>query len=303
MSRANEDAAATSQLVTLWQKIRHAVRIPEGQSLVWWMIGLERGLLRQIIAFAAFLVTFRFLFAWTWSMSLAMILSMFLHECGHAFIFARAGIRHLILFLYPLGAVAAPIDKAEDERSDQLHWNTISWLLQAGPAVNVALMLVFLGAQPLIADAFPPSDASRLLAQFARDMVYVNGLLAIMNLVPLWTLDAGQLFKIIYSSLEEREDNWLTAILVGGSVILLLALIGIPGALDWPVLLVNAITRFGWLVFLIFFALGVLNKQGRDDPLHAFSTQAMNNWQVIVQLVVYIVLVGLTLQVFAGPLG
>lgn len=276
--------ATTQKPESLWGRIRHAL---DGQSLVWRLIALQRGLPRQIIAAIAFLLVFRFLFNWSWSMTVAMLLSMFLHECGHAYMFWRAGIRFIILFLFPLGAVAAPIDKEENARSDQLHWNTISWLLQAGPAVNVALMLLALMLQPVLADP--------AAAQFARDMVYVNGLLASMNLVPLWTLDAGQLFKVIYSSLEEHEDNWLTGLLLSGSVLLLLLIIGIPGLISWAAVLANTLLRFGWVIFLVMFALGVLNKQGRDDPLHAYSKQAMNKRQVFVQVAIYLLLTGATL--------
>jgi Zn-dependent protease len=271
------------------------LRPPEGQSLVWWLIEMQRGLPRQILAFAGFMLLFHFVFRWTWSMTLAMLVSMFLHECGHALVFRLARIRHIILFLFPLGAVAAPVDKAEDARSDLLHWNTISWLLQAGPGVNVALMLVFLALRPAFADA--------TLAAFARDMVYVNGLLASMNLVPVWTLDAGQLFKVLYNSLEEHEDNWVTGLLLGGAGVLLLVILRIPGVVSWAVILANTIVHFGWLAFVIVFAVGVLNKQGRDNPLHAYSKQAMNNRQVAMHLALYLLMTGLTLWVFAGPLG
>lgn len=265
----------------------------EGQSLVWRLINLQRPWYIQVLAFIAFVLSFRFIFNWTWSLTLAMIISMFLHECGHAFVFWLAKIRFLILYLFPLGAVAAPVDKAEDARSDQLHWWTIAWLLQAGPAVNVALMLVFTFLQPaLTGDIFT----------FARDMVYVNGLLAAMNLIPVWTLDAGQLFRVIYSSLEEHEDNWLTGFMLS-TVFLVLVAIGIgSGLISWEVILANTLIHFGWVVFLLIFALAILNKQGRDDPLHAFSTQAMNNTQVLIQVAFYVVLVGITLWLFAGPL-
>jgi Zn-dependent protease len=271
------------------------LRPPEGQSFVWWMIDIQRGTLKQVAAFVLFLLTFRYLFQWSWSLSVAMLLSMFLHECGHAAVFWLAKIRFIILYLFPLGAVAAPVSKEEDARSDLLHWNTIGWLLQAGPAVNVALILLFLVLQRVFQDA--------TLVQFSHDMVYVNGLLGAMNLVPVWTLDAGQLFKVIYNSLEEHEDNWLTGVLLGGTGVLLLVVLRIPGMMTWAAVLVNTITRFGWIVFLVIFTIGILNQQGRDNPLHARSHQAMNNRQVMMQLLVYGVQVAVTLWVFAGPLA
>jgi Zn-dependent protease len=269
------------------------IKPAEGQSLVWRLIALQRPWPIQILAFVAFVLMFRFLFNWSWSLALAMILSMFLHECGHAFVFWLAKIRFLILFLFPLGAVAAPIDKAEDARSDELHWWTIAWLLQAGPAVNVALMLILTGLQSVTTgDVFV----------FGRDMVYVNGLLAVMNLIPVWTLDAGQLFRVIYSSLEEHEDNWLTGFLLSSSLLLVLAIVGVPGLVSWALILGNTLMRFGWVFFLLIFTVAILNKQGRDDPLHAFSKQAMSNFQVLIQVLFFIVQVGITLWLFAGPL-
>ncbi|MBE2271137.1 MAG: hypothetical protein IAE80_23085 [Anaerolinea sp.] len=270
------------------------LRPPEGQALVWWLIDMQRGWLAQIIAFALFLLAFRFIFAWSWSMAVAMLLSMFLHECGHAFVFWRAGIRFNILFLFPLGAVAAPINQEENARSDELHWNTISWLLQAGPAVNVALMLVGVVGQNL--------SAAPEISQFARDLIYVNGLLASMNLVPLWTLDAGQLFKVIYSSLNEQEDTVVTGALLVTSVVVLLFVLRIPGFVSWAIIAANLLSRLGWVIFLFFFAIGILNKQAHDNPAHAQSKQAMSNGQVAVQVIVYLSLVGLTLWMFAGAL-
>lgn len=272
-------------------------RIPEGQSLIWWMIDTQRGTLKQIIAFVAFILLFRFAFG-TWSLSIAMVVSMFLHECGHAFVFWLTQIRFVVMYLFPLGAVAAPVDKAEDARSDLLHWNTISWLLQAGPAVNVALIVIFTLMQPTIVSV----GGEAWLLQFARDMVYANSLLAAMNLVPVWTLDAGQLFKMIYNSLEEHEDRWVTGILVGSSAVLLLGVIGIPGFLSWVAILSNVLFRFGWIVFIIIFVLGVLNQQGLDEPKHAYSRQAMTNFQVLVHLAFYVLLVMVTLWVAAGRL-
>ncbi len=270
-------------------------RLPEGQSLIWWLIEMQRGWLAQVIAFVLFLLTFHFIFAWSWSMSIAMLLSMYLHEGGHAIVFRIAKIRFLLLFLFPLGAVAAPINKEEDARSDQLHWNTIAWLLQAGLIVNVALMLLGLAVASLPA---PPE-----ITQFARDMTYVNGLLASMNLIPLWTLDSGQLFKVIFNSLEEHEDTVVTGALLVSVAVVLLFILRIIGFISWAMVLANTFIRFGWVVFLVIFAVGIINKQAHDKPDYAFSKQAMSNQQVLNHLVIYLILVALTLWIFAGALA
>ncbi len=290
------ESISTERPLNFWQKLRR-LRPLEGQTLVWQMIDLQKGVLVQIAAFVLFILSFHFIFSWTWSMSIAMLISMFLHECGHASVFALARIKFRILFLFPLGAVAAPIDKAEDEKSDRLHWNTISWLLQAGPAVNVILMVLFLVTRPLIANV--SGEAGLILYRFSFDMVYVNGLLAIMNLIPVWTLDAGQLFNVLYNSLDEREDRRVTAALLGGMLGLMIFLTGVLDFRGWAFVLVRVIEFFGWVVFLVIFAFGILNKQERDKAINAESKQAMSNAQAYVQIAVYIVLVITTLSIFA----
>ena len=246
----------------------------------------------QIAAVALFVGLFHFLFSWSWSLTIALLLSMFLHECGHVLVFRLANIRFILLFLFPLGAVAAPVNQTEDARSDQLHWYTISWLLQAGPAVNVLLMLFGVAVQSL-----PAAPELRL---FARDLVYVNGLLASMNLIPLWTLDSGQLFNVIYNSLEEHEDKFVTGSLLLGVLLVLLFILRLPGMLSWAMILSNTIIHFGWVAFLLVFAVGILNKQAHDKPENAQSKQAMSNRQVLIHLVVYFALVTLTLWFSTG---
>ncbi len=263
-----------------------------GQSLVWRLIEMQRTWPAQIAAVALFVGLFHFLFSWSWSLTIALLLSMFLHECGHALVFRLANIRFILLFLFPLGAVAAPVNQAENARSDQLHWYTISWLLQAGPAVNVLLMLFGVAVQSL-----PAAPELRL---FARDLVYVNGLLASMNLIPLWTLDSGQLFNVIYNSLEEHEDKFVTGSLLLGVLLVLLFILRLPGMLSWAMILSNTIIHFGWVAFLLVFAVGILNKQAHDKPENAQSKQAMSNRQVLIHLVVYFALVTLTLWFSTG---
>lgn len=290
------ESVTSERPLTFWQKLRR-LRPLEGQSLIWQLIDLQKGFVVQVAAFALFTLSFHFLFNWTWSMSIAMLVSMFLHECGHASVFALARIKFRILFLFPLGAVAAPIDEEENKKSDMLHWNTISWLLQAGPAVNVILMVFFLVTRPLIANV--QGELGIVLYRFSFDMVYVNGLLAIMNLVPVWTLDSGQLFNVLYNSLDEREDRRVTAALLGGMLGLLIVLTGVLDFQGWAFVLVRVIQFFGWVIFLVIFALGILNKQERDVAINAVSKQAMSNMQVYVQLALYITLVITTLTVFA----
>lgn len=260
--------------------------IPAGQNLVWWLIGKQGNPKAQILGFIAFFIIFWLAYQSPWA-SVAMILSMYIHEVGHYVLFVMNDIKARVLLLFPLGAVAAPIDKAEDERSDLLSWWNIGWLLQAGPTMNVVQMIIGL--------IFVKTGFLPLLGV---QMVFINGLIAIFNLLPLWNMDGGQLFHVIFSSLKEEYDVVLAAIGVTVSVLIVAVLLispighGILGVL-WALF-----HDFGVIAFLLLFAAGIWHKQGKDNPLHWKSTQAMTMKQVGIQLAYYFFLVILTLFLF-----
>jgi len=275
-------------------------RIPKGQGFIWWLIEKEKGRWMQLSSPLLFLVLFAACFWLSFrdagqslTMSLALVVQMYLHEQGHAFIFRRAGVRSQVWWLFPLGAVAAPINKEENAKSDLLPWWTIAWLLQAGVTVNVVLMGVGLWLQ-----AVP----IHWLAGFGEGLLYTGGMLAISNLLPVWQLDAGLLYHVIFSSLKEEDDGkvaWVTTGLMAAAV---LAAFWSAGEWGFWQLLVAFITRLGWFVVLLLVAAGVWHRQAMDDPLHAASQQAMTRPQAVIHILWHIALLYLALRLVVGPL-
>ncbi len=270
-----------------WRKLLH---YPPGTQFIWWLIGWQKSWWMQIFAISAFTVML-FLSFRSWSLAVALLVSMYLHEAGHAIVFMVAGIKCMIKVLFPLGAVAAPINKEEDERSDRLPWNTTSWLMQAGPAVNVILLLVGFWIKNM-------SDP--IVVQFGRDLVLINGVLAISNLLPIGKLDAGQLYRQIFSSLDEQTDRFvaiLVTILVG---FLMFALFLSPLSQGWWIFMGSLIQFAAWWIFPLLMAAGVWHQQAKDNPVYATSAQRMNKTQVSIQIVFYVGMAITTLWIFSG---
>ena len=260
--------------------------IPAGQNLVWWLIGKQGNPKAQILGFVAFFVIFWIAYQSPWAAT-AMMLAMYLHEAGHYVLFVANGIKARVLLLFPLGAVAAPITKEEDERSDLLPWWNIGWILQAGPTMNVVQMII---GVILVHTGFLPL--------LGLNMVYINGMLAVFNLLPLWNMDGGQLFGVIFSSLKEEYDVYLAVFGVVISVLIVAVILTTAISHGFLGVLWAIFKYFGPLSFFLLFAAGIWHKQGKDNPLHWKSVQAMTVKQVVIQLAYYFSLVILTLFLF-----
>lgn len=265
-----------------FQKWKTVLQPPQGTSLIWWMIDLQRQWWKQVFAFFAFIIMFRLL-GFTAQQSLVMVVSMFLHELGHAIAFYRNDIKFVLLYLFPLGAVAAPSTKEENARSDQLSWYLLSILLLAGPAVNIGLMLV---GKVLVLTS-PSTDVQAL----GHDVIYINGLLAFMNLIPVWKLDAGQFFKLIYSSLNERHDRFLTIAFTLATAVIIGAVLISAGMQSLLHLLRGVLLNLALVSFGVVFVMSTWYGQGKDNPDHATSPLRLTKNQLIVTMTIFFVLI------------
>jgi Zn-dependent protease len=270
--------------------LRKILRVPPGTNLVYFLIEKQKGPIKQICAFVAFFILFYLLFGGV-AGAVAMILAMYLHELGHFVVFVANGVKSIILFLFPLGAVAAPVNDEENKRSDLLPWWNIATLLQAGPTVNVILMVI--GVILVRVGIWPA---------FGRDLVTINGVLAFFNLLPLWNMDGGQLFHVICSSLKEQYDIILAIFGIVVCAAILAVLLASPISQGMYSTLWVLYKSSGLILFLLLFAAGVWQKQGKDNPLHSASGQAMNVKQVIIQLGWYTCLIVVTFLLLNLPL-
>ena len=122
--------------------------------------------------------------------SVAMMLVAFgcvlLHELGHALTARRFGIRTLDIVLLPIGGVARLERMPSDPRQEIL-------VALAGPAVNLAILLVLLATRAV---SWPVhlENANRHLLPF---LFLVNAAMFTFNLIPAFPMDGGRVLRAL----------------------------------------------------------------------------------------------------------
>ncbi len=129
----------------------------------------------------------------------AMIVSVLLHELGHAFISSLYGIRTLEIMMFPIGGVAR-LERSAKPREE-------FWIALTGPVVNVLIAAIIVGilysknkAVNLFALA-QPSDAN-----LADRIAIGNLILAGFNLLPAFPMDGGRMLRAILSRIKSESE-------------------------------------------------------------------------------------------------
>ncbi len=134
----------------------------------------------------------------------AVIVSIIVHELGHALAFRFYGIGSSIV-LYSMGGLAVP--RGSQRRNEPLHPTEQIVISLAGPFAGFALggaiyflmqlanyQDVGLGKYLLLEVVFPPSK----LAIFIYYMLYINIFWGLINLLPIYPLDGGQVSQQLF---------------------------------------------------------------------------------------------------------
>lgn len=108
--------------------------------------------------------------------------SILAHELGHSLVAQREGIKVRAITLWLLGGVAEIESEAKTPGAEFR-------IAAAGPAVSIALGLLFYGAGFALSSVFGGS----LLATMLGWLGIVNGILAVFNLIPASPLDGGRI--------------------------------------------------------------------------------------------------------------
>jgi Zn-dependent protease len=260
------------------------------KSITYWLVEKERPLAIQFLAFVAFFVLFYFLLG-SIEGTIALMLGMYLHELGHFLVFVNNKVKTLILFIFPLGAMAVPENEEENHRSDQLPWWNIATLLQAGVTANVILMI--LGVAMARFGIWPA---------LGKQLVSINGALAIFNLLPIWIIDGGQLFKVIFASLDDTHDRIFSSLGLLVSICILVGIFFSPISAGLLPTLAILSKNSALIIFILLFVFGLQIKHKTDNPEHCSSLQAMSTKQVVLQLAWYFSLVISSLLLLNLPL-
>ncbi len=109
--------------------------------------------------------------------------SILVHEFGHALVARHFGLRPEIL-LHGFGGLCSH-QGARSDRDDAM-------IIAAGPGAGLVLGLLSLGLSFFAVGPTTPPVAQQLIQAF----VFINLFWSMVNLMPMWPLDGGQLFRL-----------------------------------------------------------------------------------------------------------
>ncbi len=170
---------------------------------------------------------------------LVFILAVFgivvLHELGHALMARRFGIRTRDITLLPIGGVAR-LERMPEKPSQEL------LVALAGPAVNIALALLFFVTLLLLRGPLDVSEMRVVDGSILTKLMWVNVSLALFNLVPAFPMDGGRVLRAVLAARMGRARA--TAAAAGLGRFLAIGF-GLVGLFSNPMLIFIAL--FVWL--------------------------------------------------------
>ena len=169
-----------------------------------------------------------------WGM--CMLVSILIHELGHAFAFRMYGI-HSSIVLYHFGGLAIPTAASMPGRSiGRLSQRDDLWIALAGPLAQLASAAAVVAAVKfagyrLEIFAWMPAGLHRIpgvlegnaidsAGLFAMVSFYIfpSVLWALLNLIPVWPLDGGRIARslVLMGGGDTSQALWISLIAAGG---------------------------------------------------------------------------------------
>lgn len=152
-------------------------------------------------------------------MTLSLFAIVVMHEFGHVLTARHYGIVTRDITLLPIGGVASMERLPEDPRQEFV-------VAIAGPAVNVALAIVF-GALAFALGR--PLAAEGVLANpdWVAQLFWANVVLAVFNLIPAFPMDGGRVLRALLALRMGTDRATATAAHLGQGLALLFGFIGL----------------------------------------------------------------------------
>ncbi len=170
-------------------------------------------------------------FIWCVFEYLALFVIVLLHEFGHSLACRSVGGRANQIVLWPLGGVAY-VDPPQRP-------GATLWSIAAGPLVNAVLVPV-LSVIELVARTQHWGQTLPDLYEFISTLWWINLVLLLFNMLPIYPLDGGQILRSILWFMVGRARSLMVASTIG--------LIAVVGLLVFTI-------RTPWLGILAVFAL------------------------------------------------
>jgi Zn-dependent protease len=181
--------------------------------------------------------------------AILLFVSVLLHELGHSVMAMhyKIPVRRITLFIF--GGVA-------EIGAEPPNAGAEFWIALAGPAVSLALAVIFRLLQFVLTGIAP-------LLALAEYLAYINGVLIIFNLIPGFPLDGGRILRaIIWGISHSFSRATLIAANVGRAIAFLFILAGV-----WQMLSGN----FGnglWIAFIGWFLENAASAQVHRQVAH-----------------------------------
>ena len=174
---------------------------------VWsYKIGRVEGI--DLYLHPTFLLLLAYTFAFNGGLSATVLTAaifgcVLLHELGHALMARRYGIRTEDITLYPIGGVAR-LERMPRSAGPEL------LIALAGPAVNFVIAGgLYLGLQ------LAGSSAAMIGGSFLVKLLWINLGLALFNLLPVFPMDGGRVFRALLTGPFGRLRATVIAATVG----------------------------------------------------------------------------------------
>jgi Zn-dependent protease len=180
--------------------------------------------------------------------AIMLFVSVLLHELGHSVIARhyQIAVRSITLFIF--GGVAQIGAEPPSATAE-------FWIAIAGPIVSFALAILFGLLQPVFTTLAPVLALVKYLA-------YINGALAVFNLIPGFPLDGGRVFRaIVWGATHNMRRATLIAANVGRGIAFLFIILGV-----WQMLIGN----FGgglWIAFIGWFLESAASAQVQQQMI------------------------------------
>jgi Zn-dependent protease/CBS domain-containing protein len=181
--------------------------------------------------------------------ALMLFVSVLLHELGHSVLALRYKIPVRSITLFIFGGVAQIGAEPPSPAAE-------FWIAIAGPMVSFGLAALFGLLQPVFTGVAP-------LLALAKYLAYINGTLALFNLIPGFPLDGGRVFRaIVWGITHSLRRATVIAAGVGRFIGFLFILAGV-----WQLLGGNFINGL-WIAFIGWFLESAAAGEAQHQVLH-----------------------------------